>query len=114
VEEYRLKKWQALVSTVMNRRVPQNAQNFLTRWGNVSFSMEMVTQFTQIATVWGFRPMLAHVLSCLKHITRMLHTHYFICQLSDNISFRLVYAINVAHPSNCHKRGAVVAGSEKR
>jgi len=58
--------------------------------------------------------MLAHAISCLKHIILMLHTHYFICQLSDNISFRHVYAINVAHPSNHHKRGAVVAGSEKR
>jgi hypothetical protein len=97
----------------MNRRVPQNVQNFLINWGNVSFSMEMATQFTQIATVWGFRPMLAHVLSCLKHITFMLHTHYFICQLSDNISFPLFYAINVAHSSNLYKRGAVLAGSEK-
>jgi hypothetical protein len=73
----------------------------------------MVAQFTQIATVWGFRPVLAHVLSYFKHITFMLHTHYFICQLSDNISLRLVYAINVAHPSNRHKGGAVVGGSEK-
>jgi len=29
--------WRALVNVVMNLRVPQNAGNFLTSWGTVSF-----------------------------------------------------------------------------
>jgi hypothetical protein len=31
-------RWRVLVNTVMNLRVPQNAENFLTSWGTVSFS----------------------------------------------------------------------------
>jgi hypothetical protein len=31
-------RWRALVSAVMNHRVPQNAGNFLTRFRPVSFS----------------------------------------------------------------------------
>jgi hypothetical protein len=31
-------RWRALVNTVMNLRVPENAANFLSRLGHVSFS----------------------------------------------------------------------------
>jgi len=31
-------QWRALVSTVMNLRVPLNAENFLTSWVSISFS----------------------------------------------------------------------------
>jgi hypothetical protein len=35
-------RWRALVSAVMNLRVPQNAGNFLASWGPVSFSRRTV------------------------------------------------------------------------
>ena len=35
-------KWRAVVQTVMNHWVPQNAGNFLTRSGTVSFSLNTV------------------------------------------------------------------------
>jgi len=31
-------RWQTVVSTVMNLRLPQNADNFLIRWGSINFS----------------------------------------------------------------------------
>jgi hypothetical protein len=34
---YDIDRWQMLFNAVMNLWVPQNAGNFLTRWGHVSF-----------------------------------------------------------------------------
>jgi hypothetical protein len=35
-------RWRALVNAVMNLRVPQNAENFLTSWKPVSFSRRIL------------------------------------------------------------------------
>jgi len=42
------KKWLAVVNTVMNHRLPQNAGNFLSSWGNVSFWRRAVLYGVQL------------------------------------------------------------------
>ena len=56
-------KWWAVVQTVMNHWVPQNAGNFLTRSGTLSFSIKTVRHGA--ICIWNY----SSVIYCRIHVT---------------------------------------------
>jgi hypothetical protein len=98
-------RWQALVNTVMNFRVPQKAGNLLTIWVTVSFSRKTLLYvvrelFNEIVSFHGNRRFIAVLAKCHPPHWTLFLAIRIQSLFSHSISLRSILIL----PSNLHQR----------